>query len=328
MDLEQIKAVIYSCEGTVLRDDERRFFAESNPLGFIVFGRNCETPEQLYRLTSDLKDAVGWDCPILIDQEGGRVQRLKPPVWRGFPSMQMLGAIGARDLDEGVEQVDFLMAQMAEELRQAGISVNCAPVLDVLTPLTHDAIGDRAFGDDPALVAKMGKAVCRAFLQNGITPVMKHLPGHGRAVVDSHKDLPRLSESLDLLEQYDFAPFKALAQSDIGDEIWGMVAHIVYEGIDPDLPSSASKRVIDDIIRGTIGFDGLLLSDDLDMDALAMLGDVAARAHAVLQAGCDVALYCSGKLSDMQNIAETVPKLSVKAAERLQKSYESVKSRT
>jgi len=305
----------------MLSIEERAFFKDAQPLGFILFARNCESPAQLSILTRDLREAVGWDCPILIDQEGGRVQRLKPPLWRGFPALRSFGARASADLDAALENLRYTILQMSEELLEGGVNANCAPVLDVLTQVTHDVIGDRAFSDDPEIVSRLGLSVCRSFLKAGVVPIIKHLPGHGRATCDSHKNLPRVCASRTELQDTDFKPFREIACSDIADHIWGMVAHIVYEDIDPELPSSASPTIINDIIRGDIGFDGLLLSDDLDMDALDGLGDVAARAKAVLEAGCDVALYCSGQLNDMKAIAVSVPNLSAKAQKRLQKSY-------
>lgn len=325
MSLNNTKAVIYSCEGCALSDNERSFFADSAPLGFILFGRNCETPEQLRALTDSLREAVGWDCPILIDQEGGRVQRLKPPVWRGYPAMKEFGARAADDMDGALEDLRFTILQLAEELLESGINASCAPVLDVLTAATHDVIGDRAFSDDPDIVARLGLSVCRNLLDAGVTPIIKHIPGHGRATADSHKDLPRVSASRAELSAIDFQPFRDIASSDISSQVWAMAAHIVYEDIDPQLPSSASPTIINDVIRGDIGFDGLLISDDLDMDALDGLGDVGARSLAVLEAGCDVALYCSGRLSDMQNIAKSVPNLSARAQKTLQNSWKQLK---
>jgi beta-N-acetylhexosaminidase len=193
-------------------------------------------------------------------------------------------------------------------------------VLDVLTSITHDVIGDRAFSENPEIVARLGLSVCRTLLAAGVTPVIKHLPGHGRGSVDSHKDLPRVSEPHAELDQTDFAPFRSLAKSEIGPALWGMVAHIVYEAIDPDQPSSVSEVIIRDIIRKQIGFDGLLLSDDLDMEALGACGDAAERAKFCLAAGCDVALYCGGDLAVMQKIAKSVPKISAEALKRLQKA--------
>ena len=259
-------------------------------------------------------NVLAGQCPILIDQEGGRVQRLKPPHWKAYPSAQSLA-------DQGEEALKPHMRALAGELAQSGIDVNCAPVLDVLTPLTDKSIGDRAFSDDPDIVARCGEAVCATFLSAGVTPVIKHLPGHGRAQSDSHKTLPRVSASLAELEQ-DFAPFRALCRSDLAPALWGMVAHVVYEAVDPDHPATTSVRVIEEVIRDSIGFDGLLLSDDLSMDALAGYGDVAQRSMAVLEAGCDVALYCAGDMEEMEKIAEICPKLSAKARKSLQKSRE------
>lgn len=315
-------AAIFSVSGTSLTDEQRSFFREANPLGFILFARNCESPAQLSALNSDLREAVGRDCPILIDQEGGRVQRLKPPVWRKYDAPRVFGEKAEQLLESALEDLRFRTLRIAEELAECGIDVNCDPVLDVATPEMHEAIGDRAFSSDPAIVSRLGVSVCRHYLAAGITPVIKHLPGHGRATMDSHKDLPRVSAKRDELAASDFKAFRDVCASDIGGQIWGMVAHIVYEDIDADHPSSVSPTIINDVIRGDIGFDGLLLTDDLDMDALSAYGDAAERSVAALRAGCDVALYCSGKLADMQKIAEAVPNLSEKAQKCLQKAAE------
>jgi beta-N-acetylhexosaminidase len=314
-------AVILSLAGETLSDTERSFFKDCNPLGFILFARNCKSPSQLAELTSDLKESLGRDCPILIDQEGGRVQRLKPPAWRQYPPMKDFGDMALENESKALEDLRFSILQLASELGDAGINVNCAPVLDVLTPQTHDAIGDRAFSDRPEIVARLGLSVCRTLLAAGITPVIKHLPGHGRALVDSHKDLPRVSVSAADLEA-DFKPFRDLAAADVGPALWGMAAHVIYEQIDPDHPASVSPRIVGDVIRKNIGFDGLLLSDDVDMAALCAYGDAAERCAASLAAGCDVALYCAGKLQIMEKIAKTVPKLAPEALRRLQKAAE------
>ncbi|MEM7650567.1 MAG: beta-N-acetylhexosaminidase [Pseudomonadota bacterium] len=317
------KAVIFSLKGCALSDDERSFFKESNPLGFILFARNCENPQQLKSLTDDLRDTLGRNCPILIDQEGGRVQRLKPTVWRSYPPMKDFGDKAAEDMSGALEELRFSILQMAEELSECGVNVNCAPVMDVLTDATHDAIGDRAFSDDPEIVARLGLSVCRNLLAAGITPVVKHLPGHGRGKVDSHKDLPKISASIDELQSSDFKAIRSVFKSNIAPFVWGMMGHIVFEDIDPEHPASVSPKIISEIIRDDLGFDGFLVTDDLDMDALSGYGDVAARTLASLEAGCDAALYCSGKLEDMKKIAESVPKLSQKAQERLQKAAQS-----
>ncbi len=325
MDLTQTKAVIFSLAGASLSDQERALFKGSKPLGFILFGRNCETPEQLRALTHDLRDCVGWHCPILIDQEGGRVQRLKPPVWPGYPSMQLFGAKAAVDMKDAQDQLRSIISQISHDLRECGIDVDCAPVLDVLTKATHDVIGDRAFSDDPDLVSRLGQIVCETFLDEGIIPVIKHIPGHGRATADSHKDLPYVDASLEDLRSSDFKPFRDVSASDIGAKVWGMTAHIVYSAIDADLPCSASPEIIEDVIRKDIGFDGFLLSDDLDMQALDVLGDICTRADKVLEAGCDAALHCSGTFADMEKLAESVPNLGSEACRRLQNSLKSLK---
>ncbi len=318
-------AAILSVKAAKLSLDEGRFFRESNPFGFILFARNCDNPKQLRELTSALKESVGRDCPILIDQEGGRVQRLKPPAWRQYPPMKTFGDTAEEDMERALENMRFTILQLGEELRDSGINVNCAPVLDVLTNGTHDAIGDRAFSSDPKIVARLGLSVARNLLAAGITPVMKHVPGHGRSTLDTHHDLPTVTASLAELSETDFGPFKALAASDVGPALWGMTAHIVFTALDPENPVTVSKGAIDKVIRKTIGFDGFLLSDDLDMKALARYGTPADRARLVLGAGCDAALYCAGKLADMEKIVESVPKLTSKALFRLQKAAEYIR---
>ena len=322
MDLSGIKAVILSCKGPALSAAERRFFRRARPLGFILFARNCRNPAQLRRLSDDLRECLGRPCPILIDQEGGRVQRLKPPGWRAYPPMRSFGDRAAAGSGKALAALRLTISQMAAELAEGGVNVNCAPVLDVLTDATHAVIGDRAFAADPDIVARAGLAACRYFLAAGITPVIKHLPGHGRGKLDSHKDLPRVSESLSELRGSDFKPFSAVSKSDIGPRVWGMTAHIVYDRLDPDHPASASSTIIREIIRGEIGFAGFLLSDDLDMAALAGYGDAAARAAACIAAGCDAALYCAGELRIMEKIAASVPELSAGARKILQKAAE------
>lgn len=315
------KAVIFSLSGSELTPEERTLFSESKPLGFILFdkpgARNIQNARQLKALTDSLKDCVGWDCPILIDQEGGRVQRLKAPHWRAYPPAQIFGDKALENLDEALEALRFNTLQMAEDLQGCGINVNCTPVLDALIPGAHDIVGDRAFGEDPALIGRLGLSVCRHYLAAGITPVIKHIPGHGRAHADSHLSLPVVEASHADLAKIDFAPFKILAGSDVGKAVWGMTAHMIYTALDPDHSATTSKIVIKDIIRGEIGFDGFLLGDDLDMKALDVYGDLSARAAACLEAGCDALLYCTGKLEDMKLLADCVPELTKKSLERL-----------
>ena len=319
---DEALAAIFSVEGPVLSDRERDFFRAVKPFGFILFARNCVSPDQLRKLTADLKQAVGWECPVLIDQEGGRVQRLKAPVWRAYPPMRRFGERADDDEAQALDDLRFAMMQLGEELRDGGINVNCAPVLDVLQPETHEVIGDRAFSDDPSRVARMGMVVCQTMMAAGITPVIKHIPGHGRATLDSHHDLPVVSASRSELEAVDFKPFKEIAESALSPVLWGMAAHMMFTDLDPQHPSTLSPVIIRDVIRGHMGFEGLLLTDDIDMQALARYGDAARRSVLALEAGCDVALYCAGKLEIMEKIANSVPKLTSGARKRLQKAAE------
>ena len=316
------KAAVFSLSGFELTPDEKSFFKESNPLGFILFKRNCDNPAQLRKLTDTLKETVGRNCPILIDQEGGRVQRLRPPHWREYPAMRYFGEIAESDMDKALEDLRFSTLQLAQELVDGGINVSCAPVLDVTTKDTHDVIGDRAFSQDVNIVARLGVSVARNLLYAGITPVIKHIPGHGRGKADSHHTLPQVTTARTELEVLDFEPFRQFCQSDVASATWAMTAHIVYTEIDPELPATISPTAIDQIIRSHIGFDGLILSDDLDMKALASYGDSARCAELALEAGCDIALYCSGVLKDMEKLANSVPKLSKRALKCLQKAGE------
>lgn len=315
-------AVIFSVSGLVLTEDEKALFAQANPFGFILFARNCDTPDQVRALTDELRDVVGRDCPVLIDQEGGRVQRLKAPHWRDYPPFAKYGALEADNEAEALEAIRFETLRMAEELRAGGVNVNCTPVMDVLMPETHEIIGDRAFSDDPDVVSRLGLSVCRNFLAAGITPIIKHIPGHGRAMADSHLELPHVGASSDELDAIDFKPFADIARSDVGHAVWAMTAHIIYDALDAELVASVSPTIIQDIIRGRIGFDGVLISDDLDMKALDCYGDVSQKADMCLRGGCDLALYCAGEFDSMKKLAESVPKLSVEALIRLQKAAE------
>jgi len=307
--------MIFGCGGTVLQADERRFFGASDPAGFILFSRNCDTPAQVSRLVADLRDSVGRaDAPVLIDQEGGRVQRLRPPVWPTFPSArQLVSRVTGRDprhLDEAV----FLNARLiAHDLTGLGITVNCLPVLDVANPETHEVIGDRAFGDIPQQVARLGRVACAGLLAGGVLPVIKHIPGHGRASVDSHTELPVVTASQTELESCDFLPFRLL-----GDMPWAMTCHVVFTALDPDHPATLSPTVVQDVIRRQIGFDGLLCTDDLSMHALG--GGFRDRAERALAAGCDLVLHCNGHMSEMTAIADGCGPLSVRAQDRLSRA--------
>lgn len=303
-------AVIFGCEGPVLSDWERDFFAESNPFGFILFKRNCETPEQLRHLTYDLREAVGReDAPILVDQEGGRVTRLKPPHWRAAPAPGRLGQLMEDDPELAEEAVRLNTRLLAAELRDVGMNVNCIPSLDLAFPGAHDVIGDRAFAATPEIAAKLGKVCIETCLSSGVMPVIKHMPGHGRAMVDSHLSLPVVDAGLEELQGTDFEAFRLRA-----DAPWAMTGHVVYTAVDPDRPATASPKVVKEIIRDYIGFKGLLLTDDLSMEALS--GDLGERTAAAMAAGCDIALHCNGKADEMQAVAANSRIMSEEARER------------
>ncbi len=305
------QAVIFGCEGLIVTDWERDFFTRINPLGFILFARNCETPDQVRTLVADLRACVGRaDAPVLIDQEGGRVARLKPPHWRAAPAPARFGAIAEADRDHACRAAELNARLLAAEVRDLGITVDCVPLLDLRIAGADAVIGDRAFSTDADLIAVLGRAVCDGMLAGGVMPVVKHMPGHGRAQVDSHHALPVVDTSKSELEATDFRPFAALA-----DAPWGMTAHVVYTAIDPQAPATTSRRIIDEVIRGFIGFDGVLVSDDLSMQALQ--GGLADRAAASLAAGCDIALHCNGKAAEMTAVAEAVPALTDAAQRRL-----------
>lgn len=303
-------AIILSCEGLVLTEEEKRFFASTNPLGFILFKRNCDNPEQIIKLVKDLRASVGWHCPVLIDQEGGRVQRLQPPTWKQYMPAQSC---------QNAEEAAGIAHYIAGDLIPLGIDVNCAPCVDVLCEETHDVIGDRAFSDNPDDISDKGLSVCRAYLQEGVTPVMKHIPGHGRAATDSHLELPVVAASLEDLDSSDFEPFRRLAKSDIADQIWGMVAHVVYSAIDDSHPATVSSTAIE-LIRNDIGFKGFLLADDISMKALDKYGNLGQRAIKTLESGCDATLYCAGKLNEMKEIMQVVPPLTPESLDRYDRS--------
>lgn len=297
---------------------EKSLFSAAQPFGFILFGRNCKSPEQIKKLTGQLRTAVGWDCPIMIDQEGGRVARLRSPQWPDFPPARFFG--DKIECGEGCSDLTRDMTALATMLKDLGINTNCAPVCDVLFPETHQVIGDRAYSSNPDIVAIAAAETSRAFLAAGVTPIIKHLPGHGRATADSHMDLPVVTASLDELKATDFSAFRKLMHEPFAPAVWGMVAHIIYSRIDPDLPSTLSKTIINDIIRKEIGFEGLLLTDDLDMKALDKYGTIPERALLSLQAGCDIALYCWAKLDVMERLAAELPPLSARGWTRWEKS--------
>ncbi|MFO1141272.1 MAG: glycoside hydrolase family 3 N-terminal domain-containing protein [Amaricoccus sp.] len=300
------RAVIFGCAGTGLGRGERRFFAEAEPWGFILFARNIEDPAQLRRLSPGLRDCVGRDAPVLIDQEGGRVARMRRPAWREWaPALDACRAQPDPDLRTLAMRLRYRL--IAAELAEVGIDVDCAPVLDIAGPDTHPVILNRCYGDDPAEIAAVGRAVAEGLLAGGVLPVMKHVPGQGRAALDSHLALPRVSAPRETLAA-DFAPFRALRDLPVA-----MTAHVVYDAIDPERPATQSPAVVE-VIREEIGFGGLLLTDDLSMKALE--GSFAVRAARALGAGCDVALHCNGDPAEMAEVASAVPALGGEAAAR------------
>lgn len=309
-----MKAFICGCAGLELSHEERAFLAGERPWGFILFKRNVESPAQVAALVAALRDAVGRaDAPVLIDQEGGRVQRLAAPYWPAYPAGAAYGQLAARNLIKGLEATRLGMRLIADDLHRLGIDVDCVPLLDVPVAGAHDVIGARAFSRDPAFVTALARAAADGVLTGGVLPVIKHMPGHGRAGVDSHHGLPVVDTALETLAAQDFAPFAALADLPLA-----MSAHVVYTAIDPDRPATTSARVIGEIIRGRIGFDGALMTDDLSMQALG--GDHGARARAALDAGCDLVLHCNGKMDEMRQVAEACPELGGAALARVRRA--------
>jgi len=314
-NLKKTSAVIYGVQGKTLTPQEKSFFQDSNPLGFILFSRNIDNPQQVSALVRDLRDCVGrHDAPVLIDQEGGRVARLKMPHWPNMPDFQRLGSIAI----EGNFRLAIRAAQLhaeliADMLHSIGATVNCSPVLDVLRPETHDVIGDRSFGDDPFLVSRLGYVYAECLMNAGITPIMKHIPGHGRAQSDSHFELPRVDTDRKILFNKDFYPFRAISDC-MGRDLWAMTAHVLYTDLDDKNPATTSPTVINEAIRGDIGFEGFLIGDDLSMKALD--GSLTDRAKASLGAGCDAVLHCNGNFDEMVELGKVIPTLTQAAAGR------------
>ncbi len=304
--------VIFGCSGRELGAEEHAFFRDSQPWGFILFARNITDRGQLRMLVDSLRGTVcDARAPVLIDQEGGRVARLKPPNWRERPAAARFGQLYANSNDVAAEAAYLNARLIAADLAEIGVNVDCLPVLDVPVDGADDIIGDRAFARDPAAVIALGRAVIEGLLEGGVLPVMKHVPGHGRATADSHLALPRVATSAEELSATDFVTFRGLNQCPMA-----MTAHVVYEAIDPQRPATTSPKVIRDVIRGEIGFDGLLMSDDVSMGALE--GPISVRTKAALFAGCDVVLHCNGKMEEMKDVAEAAKPLegpSLKRAE-------------
>ena len=307
--MKQTSAIL-GCEGLRLNDAEKSFFRDLNPWGFILFARNIKNRDQVRALVNDFKEAVGRDdVPVLIDQEGGRVSRLPQPEWRLPPAPTVFPKLYATKVEAALEATYLNYRLIAHDLKEVGVNVDCAPMLDVPVKGAHDIVVERALGTDVETVCAIGHAVVGGLLAGGVAPVIKHGPGHGRAIVDSHKDLPRVSASHQDLSATDFEPFKAFK-----NEAMLMTAHVIYEDIDPDAPATVSPAIIQGVLRDECGFDGMIMTDDLNMNALS--GTLEERGHASLKAGCDMLLQCNGIMSDMEQVARAAIALEGDALRR------------
>lgn len=308
--MSESKAMIVGASGATLTSEEIAFYREQRPWGFILFARNIVDAEQVRELVAAMRDCAGSpNAPVFIDQEGGRVQRLRPPLAPNYPAGAALGALYQRDPNAGLRSAWLVSRLHAFDLRKLGITADCLPVLDVPVEGAHDVIGDRAYGKEPGIVAVMGRAAMEGLKAGGVLPVIKHIPGHGRAFADSHFNLPVVDATLDELRTHDFPPFRALS-----DAPMAMTAHVVYTAIDPDHPVTTSPRAVNEIIRGELEFDGLLMSDDVSMKALS--GDFEERTRGIFEAGCDVVLHCNGLMDEMKAVATQTPVLSGEALRR------------
>jgi beta-N-acetylhexosaminidase len=304
--------VIFGCGGERLSPEEQSFFQATRPFGFILFGRNCTAPQQVRTLVEELRSTVDdAGAPVLIDQEGGRVQRLGPPNWRQRPPARAIGRLDQCDRSQARHAAWLAGRLIAADLEALGITVDCAPVLDVPATGSHDVIGDRAFSDCADTVTVLGASFCEGLLDGGVLPVIKHVPGHGRARVDSHHDLPAVDDHLAALTITDFAPFAALAGMPLA-----MTAHILYRQLDPASVATLSPIIVQQVIRDQIGFNGVLISDDISMNALP--GPLGERARGALDAGCDLVLHCNGEIEEMKQVGNAVGPLGPLAIERWQ----------
>lgn len=303
------RAFITGLSGPRLTAEERLFLRESRPWGLIVFRRNIEIPIQVAELISEAINEIGAGTPVLVDQEGGRVQRLGPPHWPAYPPGAAYGRLHERDERAAIDAARLGARLIAAELRELGIDIDCLPIADVPVPGADSVIGDRAYGDTPEKVAAIATAIAEGLMAGGVLPVVKHMPGHGRAPADSHEHLPTVHVSRATLEASDFAAFRPLKNLPLA-----MTAHVVFSAIDPVHPATTSATMIREVIRGFIGFDGALMSDDISMGALS--GSIAERTRAALAAGCDLVLHCNGRLDEMRQVADQAPALAGDALRR------------
>jgi beta-N-acetylhexosaminidase len=314
--MTESKALITGLSGTELTAEEKSFFAEHRPWGFILFSRNLRDESQIKNLNAILRDTVNNpNAPIFIDQEGGRVQRLRPPLAPNYPSAAQFGKIYEQNQKHGLKAARLMARLLAIDLRKLDFTASCMPVLDVPIEGAHNVIGDRAYAKNPKCVNELGRASAQGLMEGGILPVIKHIPGHGRGGADSHHHLPVVHASLEELKTHDFIPFQALA-----DLPMAMTGHLLFTALDKQNPATTSKKIIKDIIRDFIGFNGLLMSDDSSMNALS--GDLAHRARSIISAGCDIVLHCNGVMSEMKNVAQNTPILKGKSLKRAEKALE------
>ncbi|MDG4906380.1 beta-N-acetylhexosaminidase [Mesorhizobium sp. WSM4898] len=319
--MTESKSMILGCAGKSLTEDEIRFYGDERPWGFILFARNVGETEQIRDLVASMRESVGRpDAPVFIDQEGGRVQRLRPPLAPNYPAGGALGALWREDREAGRRAAWLLARLHAFDLLRHGITADCLPVLDVPIAGASDVIGARAYGMEPNAVIELGRASAEGLMSGGVLPVMKHIPGHGRAFADTHFALPTVDTPLAELRQHDFAPFKALNHLPMA-----MTAHVVYSAIDPDNPATTSAKVVNEVIRGEIGFEGLLMSDDTSMKALS--GDFPTKAAAILAAGCDLVLHCNGVFEEMSGIASRATVLEGKSLARAERALAYINDR-
>ena len=302
------KPVIYGVSGTVLTDEEKYFFAKNGALGFIIFARNIKNKSQLKKLTNSLFELMNGEVLILVDQEGGRVARLSAPEWKSYPAGQYFSNLYQKNVAQAKEEIFKNFQEIAQDLIEVGINVNCAPVLDILTEKTHQVIGDRAYGNNAKQVADLGQKVCDGLLSQGVYPVIKHIPGHGRGLSDSHLELPIVDATLQELRASDFAVFEELRA-----QKFAMTAHILFSAIDKINCATTSKTAID-LIKNEIGFKNILMSDDISMKALK--GSFFDKSQAILNAGCDLVLHCNGKMDEMLEINSALPQLNDEFWER------------
>jgi beta-N-acetylhexosaminidase len=314
-----IRAFIAGVSGLVLTDDERAFLREQRPWGFILFKRNVDTPAQVARLVEELRDTVGRsDAPVLIDQEGGRVQRLGPPHWPVYPPGSVFGTLYESNPVDGLRAAWLSSRLIAADLAELGITVDCLPLADVPVSGADAVIGNRAYGTNPDQVTAIARSVTDGLVDGGILPILKHIPGHGRATADSHLRLPTVDTPREELARTDFEPFRRLA-----DLPMAMTAHVVFSALDVAQPATTSATIIREVIRGAIGFQGLLMSDDVSMNALS--GSIAERTAAIVAAGCDMVLHCNGKLDEMQQVVSRTPELAGEALVRAERALASRK---